>query len=224
MRQLLLVTALGSAMGFSAIVASQYTDSRQYSTGDFNDCAQIGEGGDPWQNALKNRDKVPANLQPVTLTIQQILDDKPALALAAGKRYRQNWSHDARAQIADQENTLVTVEGCVLAAKDQAPEDCNCKSPTAVDTHVWLGAHAGDPLSNSVVVEVSPRMKVQHPNWNGRSLSSNVSLTHYRITGWRMWDEEHKSNIGKTRGTLWEIHPITRIEIQGSDGSWHDLQ
>ena len=47
--------------------------------------------------------------------------------------------------------------------------------------------------------------------------------TQVRISGWLMLDQEHPEQIGKTRGTLWEIHPITRIEVKDANG-WRELQ
>jgi len=34
-----------------------------------------------------------------------------------------------------------------------------------------------------------------------------------RITGWLMWDYEHKEQLGNTRRTLWEVHPIHSIQV-----------
>jgi hypothetical protein len=43
-----------------------------------------------------------------------------------------------------------------------------------------------------------------------------------RISGWLLLDPEHRAHLGKYRSTLWEIHPITRIEV--FDGkNWIDL-
>jgi hypothetical protein len=39
-----------------------------------------------------------------------------------------------------------------------------------------------------------------------------------RISGWLMFDGEHPDQVGKTRGTLWEIHPVMRIDVLKSDG------
>jgi len=40
-----------------------------------------------------------------------------------------------------------------------------------------------------------------------------------RISGWLMLDPEHRNHLNKYRGTLWEVHPITRIEVQ-QDSTW----
>jgi hypothetical protein len=37
-----------------------------------------------------------------------------------------------------------------------------------------------------------------------------------------MLDPEHPEQLGKTRGTLWEIHPVMRIEVRRG-GRWGDL-
>ena len=37
-----------------------------------------------------------------------------------------------------------------------------------------------------------------------------------------MMDPEHPDQIGKTRGTIWEIHPITKIEVE-QNGGWVTL-
>ncbi len=48
-----------------------------------------------------------------------------------------------------------------------------------------------------------------------------------RVTGWQMFDQEHPEQIGKTRVSRWEIHPITKIEVwskpQGKPGRWNTL-
>jgi len=53
-----------------------------------------------------------------------------------------------------------------------------------------------------------------------------------RISGWLMFDPDHPSMIldptnpnisGKFRVTLWEVHPITKIEVW-QNGAWVDLE
>jgi hypothetical protein len=48
------------------------------------------------------------------------------------------------------------------------------------------------------------------------------SQTEVRISGWLMYDSEHVNVIGTQRATVWEVHPITKIEVQ-KDGQWVDL-
>jgi hypothetical protein len=48
------------------------------------------------------------------------------------------------------------------------------------------------------------------------------SQTQVRISGWLIYDWEHVSVIGTQRATVWEVHPITRIQIQ-QNGQWVDL-
>jgi hypothetical protein len=35
-----------------------------------------------------------------------------------------------------------------------------------------------------------------------------------RVSGWVLMDQEHPDQLGKTRGTLWEIHPVMQFEVQ----------
>jgi hypothetical protein len=37
-----------------------------------------------------------------------------------------------------------------------------------------------------------------------------------------MFDPEHAAHLGRYRSTLWEIHPITKIEVF-KDGQWVDV-
>jgi len=43
-----------------------------------------------------------------------------------------------------------------------------------------------------------------------------------RISGWLMMDPQHPDQVGNSRVTIWEIHPITRIEVF-RDSWWVDL-
>lgn len=38
-----------------------------------------------------------------------------------------------------------------------------------------------------------------------------------------MYDQEHVSSVGKTRGTVWEIHPIHEIEFRDDAKQWKPL-
>jgi len=54
----------------------------------------------------------------------------------------------------------------------------------------------------------------ENTNFNGQPV---------RMSGWLMLDPEHQDMINSgLRSTLWEIHPITKIEVF-KDGQWVDL-
>jgi len=40
-----------------------------------------------------------------------------------------------------------------------------------------------------------------------------------RVSGWLLLDQEHPDQVGRTRGTIWEVHPIMRFEVQRG-GRW----
>jgi len=42
--------------------------------------------------------------------------------------------------------------------------------------------------------------------------AENDSLA-VRISGWLMLDPEHPDQLGKTRGTIWEIHPVMKLKV-----------
>jgi hypothetical protein len=65
-----------------------------------------------------------------------------------------------------------------------------------------------------------PRVRQDHPKWTATNLSAWVnSNSPVRIRGWTLLDPEHGAQVGQFRSTLWEIHPITMIEVS-TDGLW----
>lgn len=195
----------------------------QHTTGDFHGCPPEGEGGDPALSELKNRDVAPESYEDMVLI--DLIRTKPSEAIAMGKRHRDKWTAEAIASVDDLEAKGVRVEGRLIAIRTQGPESCNCGSDTDVDTHMWIAtvASASAKPTRSMVVEVSPREVEGHPGWDHDVFVSLAKKgTRVRISGWITWDEEHGSEVGKSRGTLWEIHPIHRIEVF-QDGAWRDL-
>ena len=67
-----------------------------------------------------------------------------------------------------------------------------------------------------------------NPGWTLSALQTLVKQgAQVRITGWRLYDYEHAGQLpghtkNPTRSTLWEIHPITNIEVATADG-WAEL-
>jgi hypothetical protein len=59
--------------------------------------------------------------------------------------------------------------------------------------------------------------------WTTTMLTPLVDTdTQVRISGWLMYDLEHVNVIGTQRATVWEVHPITKIEVE-RNGQWVDL-
>jgi hypothetical protein len=52
--------------------------------------------------------------------------------------------------------------------------------------------------------------------------STREQNTPLRISGWLLYDYEHVPVIGIQRASVWEIHPITKIEVK-KKGQWVDL-
>lgn len=141
-------------------------------------------------NRLKNRYTIPDSYTSIEFN-----------KLLTGKR--KDYSSDNAA----------TVIGYVLRVKSGGPESCNCESDDEKykDTHLVLVNSLKDPLSKSIIVEVTPRMRVQNPSWTYTLLRKNYLHKKVIVSGWLYFDKEH---IGATwRGTCWELHPVTKIEL-----------
>lgn len=157
-------------------------------------------------NRYKNRTNLPSQVQPVTV---------PDVLKLPGDTHGWDRSIEQRG---------VVLDGFLLGFKHEGPESPNCYSDVRRDFHMWIGA--AKPTTNAdtramraeaVVVEPTPAMQDSHPSWTEQSFLKLVGQ-HVRITGWLMFDPEHPDQLGKTRGTLWEVHPAMKIEVQRGGG------
>jgi len=100
--------------------------------------------------------------------------------------------------------------------------NCNLTADNEVDWHIYLTDSPAQQISDAVIVETTPRTRPQH-KWTTNMLAPLVdSQTKVRISGWLMYDSEHIGALGTQRATVWEVHPITKIEVQ-TNGQWIDL-
>jgi hypothetical protein len=184
----------------------------------YEGCPSVGDGGDPQLNIRKNRiDSAP--WYPVSIAS---LINLPWPQSISG-RNRANWSAADAAAVAQYDGIPVQVEGWLAGAKQQGPESCNCHSADDVDNHLWIVDGPAKDRSQSVVIEITPRVRAQHPGWSFSRIRPLVDgQTKVRISGWLLMDQEHPDQIGKTRGTIWEIHPIIAFDIQRGD-QWYAL-
>jgi len=215
----------GTASGHSTTAgASSATgaSAKKFTTGTYKGCPPEGEGGDPDLNRLKNRDLPPPKVEEVT--VSEMIEEVPGAAADMGRKKRAAWTAEARKEVAETEGHGLKIVGYLLnRVQKEGKEACNCGSTTEVDRHMWLADESGVDRTEAMVVEISPRLRGAHPAWTDERLNKLVHAhTKVRITGWAMWDQEHPEQVGKTRGTLWEIHPIHQIEIQ-VNGDWQPL-
>lgn len=184
----------------------------------FKGCPASGDGGDPALNTLKNRIDE-NNWQPTTVASLLALQWPHTIE----RLPRNRWTRFDTLEIARYEGAPVQVEGYLADAKKQGPESCNCHSVTERDFHIWMVADPSQGRDQSVVIETTPRVMAVHPGWTIKSLGQiENNKQKVRISGWLMMDPEHPDQVGKTRGTIWEIHPIMQIETQ-QGGQWKAL-
>ncbi|HET7036634.1 MAG TPA: hypothetical protein VFI42_13200 [Thermomicrobiaceae bacterium] len=187
----------------------------------FHGCPPGGDGTDPTLNRLKNR------IDPVQRPSPVEAGDLLALPWpeAVDNRHMDNWPPEARAAVARYNGVGLVLEGYLVRVAAEGAESTNCHStaPDEIDFHVWIAAHPGDARTAAVVVEFTPRLRAVHDGWALKTLQQLArEKAPVRITGWLMLDPEHPEQVGKTRGTIWEIHPVTKIEVE-QGGRWVDL-
>ncbi|HEY2374525.1 MAG TPA: hypothetical protein VGH98_01000 [Gemmatimonadaceae bacterium] len=186
----------------------------------FQGCPPTGDGGDRELNYLKNRVDS-ASWAPTAFATVLDLRWSPSVI----RRFREAWSRRDSVSVAEDEGLPVAVEGYFVAGKLEGPEATNCHGADATfrDWHLWLSATPGKDRSRSIVVETTPAVRANHPEWSLNAIHKLVrDSTLVRVSGWLMLDPEHPEQLGKTRGTLWEIHPVMKVEML-RDGRWTDL-
>jgi hypothetical protein len=187
--------------------------------GVFHGCPVKGNSGDLLLNALKNRTAQASS--PTDITIDDILGlASPTVVTPV---VRSKWTPKNRQLAAAQEGRSVVLTGFLLSVRQQGPERCNCGDPEVGDFHIWIAPEATSKKASAIVVEVTPRWQEANDSWDLMNLQD---LAHkkakVRISGWLLYDQDHGSEVGKSRATLWELHPVTKIEVEDASG-WHEL-
>jgi len=214
-------TTLSSDWEKPAVVASTWQ-------GDEGDCGPDGDGQDDVStDHRKNRADTPTIYHRVAFAALT----RANLPYPDAPNHRDGnggWSASQLAEIAPFEGEAITVEGYMFAVRLETSgsgEATNCHQhhEANTDVHIALTENFQDLEPSAVVVETTPRIRKDHPNWAAAKLQTcckgkNVLV---RISGWTMVDPFHIADVGKRRQTLWEIHPITKIEIF-TNGQWHD--
>ena len=211
---LLLLIAIGAVAYFcyTKMQVSDAAQSTEQGTYD-GDCPPEGTAKEydlQQLNRLKNK-----ALPPTETDFNK--DVTTAKMLAPGND-RDRWSVNKGAEIS----------GYVASVKVGGVETCNCKTkdPEHRDTHIELVL---DPMNegttSKVIVEVTPRirqaMAAKGEDWSTRALRDKLLGRWVKVKGWMLFDEEHEHQADNTapngphnwRGTCWEIHPVTSIEV-----------
>lgn len=188
----------------------------------FQGCDANGSPPDGFLNLRKNRiDDAPRYL-PVTFRVVARLP-WPA---SVGYRFRNLWTRGEQRDVARFEGAAVRVEGYLAGERLEIPEPPNCYGRSAADRdfHLWLteGPHGRE--RDAIVVEITPRVRVSHAGWTLERIATVVrDQARVRVSGWLMLDQMHPELVRVNRVTMWEVHPITRLEVRQPDGTWRDL-
>lgn len=201
---------------------------------DWSICPQEGNGGvNRLANLQKNRVSIPCKYDEMTVDGVLALKNLP-------RNVRTLDTNDPRRAYLDTlEARAVVVEGYFAFVKRAEAEGTNCDSPSRRDLHVELvpdDTHDPKTIRNEVVItEVTPWFSAVVPTWKVADLGQFSAYKQkyngqphtafkIRVYGWLFFDNWHASGSVQTyRGTAWEVHPVTRIEIL-KNGEWENLQ
>lgn len=125
------------------------------------------------------------------------------------------------------EGQAATIVGYVSNVKIGALETCNCREKDywLRDTHIELTLDPmdADNKEKLLIVEVTPRfresMKAKGLDWSHKNLRDAFLGRWVRVTGWIFYDANHddesagSENKNIWRGSAWELHPVTSLEI-----------
>ena len=110
-----------------------------------------------------------------------------------------------------------------VKVENEAPGEstnCNHLQDDQVDWHMYLTEQSNQPIKSAIIVETTPRVRPNH-KWTTEMLQPLVNKNKkLRISGWLLFDFQHLDVVGKQRASVWEVHPITKIEVQDADGNW----
>ena len=187
----------------------------------FHGFTRDGIGGDPLLNDQKNRWTAPTAL--LQLSVSQIMALPHSELSSMGKEDRKKWTATAIAQADASESHGVQVVGYLAKAKESGSEACNGKSDALHDFHIWITESPGENKNQGIIIEATPYWKEQFPAWTLQAFEKlALNNAKVRILGWLLWDDEHADEVGKSRGSLWEVHPFTKFEVE-IGGSWKEL-
>ena len=139
------------------------------------------------------------------------------------------------------EATPVIMEGFLSMVKNAEKESTNCYSSQRKDMHFEiLPSDQGNPKTRRdeiTITEITPWFREAVSAWtvanlcqfasycNGYTGAMQRTPTRVRVYGWLFYDDPHSGDgsVGTWRGTAWEVHPVTRIEVF-ENGNWREIR
>lgn len=145
--------------------------------------------------AMKNRLDDPPRLVPMTIAEVMALPTFP-----------RNYTRSQLAEISSIENRGVTVAGFVTRLRQMDDGDWHIQI-----TESPVGCLRHDTV-DQLITELTPGIRARKPAYTFEQLQALCGVpTQIRVSGWLLYDSPHKGDSG--RGTPWEVHPVTRIEV-----------
>ncbi|MBV8811302.1 MAG: hypothetical protein JO033_21750 [Acidobacteriaceae bacterium] len=209
-------------------------------------CGLQGDGGpEAQQNRAKNNFCASGDLQLLTgkdfQKLQEQVDADPSIPFGdkdSGTRPKGPAQDRGPLQKLG-EGKLVSLQGYVLSAKQEGAESVNCQNtvpdkPAYHDIHIELVDKASETDECAgIVAEMIPHHRPA--NWRVDNVQQLAkSHTEVRVTGQLFFDSSHfpcknGQAVGENpkRISLWEIHPIYKIDVCSGDctgtGQWIPL-
>lgn len=190
---------------------------------DGTDCGPAGTGTDIETNTRKNRNDQIVTSHDVSWSAVRALPD----LINEHHRELKDFSPAGKALVKSYEGIPVRVIGYIKVIKPQTgnEETTNCASSAEPDTdwHIALVQNAHDAEKTSFVIETTPRIRASHPKWTPAALADWTDTDkQVRVTGYLLYDPEHRAHMGRYRASLWEVHPIVTFEVL-KNGAWVSL-
>jgi hypothetical protein len=197
---------------------------------DLEHCPNIGcGGGDTLLNQKKNFLTIPSSYKVTTF------DDFRHLQEESPGTWMEGQPRDEVEQLG--EGTPVMLTGYLYGAHSGSPETCNCKlcGEENNDYHLNIIEHDGDAQTASIVVEMTPKFRKTKLDWtlatiDGLPAAPGRQRPLVRVSGYLLFDSEHVSRSGGERATIWEIHPVTKMELcptgtcqPNTDDGWREI-
>jgi hypothetical protein len=183
----------------------------------YRGCPPWGHGGDVEADLLRNR--IDRASHPRTFSATQFIHLAMPGVVHGKPIPMARWTRKDRRQAFRYEGMSASLVGYLVAFDRLGPsEPCNCGGKAGYDWHLWIGRSYQSSRKASIITEATPRVRARERGFDWKRFATIAGgAKKVRVTGWIFLDNDHR--VGETdRSTLWEIHPITRLEVWGKHG------